>query len=127
MAKRGRPKKDENIDLEQVYLFGRFKATYETMADYFEVSTRTIERWMSYDEEKPETKTDFCRSYKKGLADMKLKLSEAQIKSAIDDRNGTMLVWLGKQHLGQSDKQEIEHSGEVKTQIFKIGNTEIEL
>jgi len=110
MGKKGAPRKDENIDLEKVYLFGKFKATYETMASYFDVSVRTVERWMSYDKEKPETMTAFCRSYKKGLGDMKLTLSEAQVKTAIEDRNPTLLVWLGKQHLGQSDKKEIDQT-----------------
>jgi len=27
--------------------------------------------------------------------------------------NNTMLVWLGKQYLGQSDKQEVKQSGEI--------------
>ena len=34
---------------------------------------------------------------------MKMKLSEAQVKTAIEDRNPTLLVWLGKQHLNQKD------------------------
>lgn len=29
--------------------------------------------------------------------------------------NATMLIWQGKQELGQTDKQELEHTGEVKT------------
>lgn len=127
MAQRGRPRKESEIDLDKVELMGQFKATYETMAEYFNTSVRTIERYMSYDEDDLSTMTDFCRSYKKGFSSMKMKISEAQIKSATEDRNATMLIWLGKQHLGQSDKKEIEHSGEVKQQIFRIGDTEIEL
>ena len=34
---------------------------------------------------------------------MKMKLSEAQVKAGIEDRNPTLLVWLGKQYLGQKD------------------------
>lgn len=99
----GRP--PEEFDLEQVELFGRFKATYETMADWFDVSTRTIERLMS--PSNPEM-TDFCRHYKKGNSDLKLRLSEAQIHNAIVEGNATLQVWLGKQYLNQKDKQEIE-------------------
>ena len=99
----GRPKKELDIDMNQVVVFGRMKATYETMADFLEVSKRTIERYM-VDEE-----SEFCRSYKKGLADCKLKLSEAQMQLALNG-NATMLVWLGKQHLGQKDKQEIDNT-----------------
>jgi len=125
--KRGRPRKEQKIDLSKVELMGSFRATYSTMAEYFNVSLRSVERWMSYDEDKPETMSEFCRSYKKGYSSMKMKLSEAQLQCAIVDKNPTLLVWLGKQYLDQSDKKEIEHSGEVKQQVFKIGDTEIEL
>ncbi len=108
----GRPSEIENIDLNQVFVFGKFKATYETMADFYGVSERTIKRYMA-DEE-----GEFCHHYKKGLADCKLKLSEAQMKLAIEDGNATMLVWLGKQHLGQKDKSEVD---QVNTNL----NTEL--
>ncbi len=113
----GRPK--EEFNLEQVELFGRFKATYDTMSDWFGVSTRTIERLMSPSNEEI---TDFCRAYKKGNSDLKLKLSEAQIHNALVEGNATLQVWLGKQYLNQKDKQEINsnvtaevnHSDNVK-------------
>ncbi len=99
----GRPSEIENIDLAQVEVMGKFRATHETMADYFGVCVRTIERYMADDE------GEFCRVYKKGMADCKLKLSEAQVQLALKG-NATMLVWLGKQHLGQKDKQEIDNN-----------------
>jgi len=109
----GRP--PEEFDLEQVELFGRFKATYDTMSSWFGVSTRTIERLMS-----PENleETEFCRSYKKGMADLQLKLSEAQIRNALVENNATLQVWLGKQYLNQKDKQEIDSN-------IKSTNTEV--
>ena len=99
----GRPSKLEEIDFEQVYIFGKFKATYETMADFYGVTERTIKNYMA-DED-----GEFFHHYKKGLADCKLKLSEAQMQLALNG-NATMLVWLGKQHLGQKDKQEIDNT-----------------
>jgi hypothetical protein len=33
--------------------------------------------------------------------------------AATEDRNPTMMIWLGKQMLGQDDKQKIEHAGTV--------------
>ena len=107
----GRPKVLEDIDLEKVELFGRFKATHETMADYFEVSVRTVERYMADDE------SNFCRVYKRGMAKFKLRLSEAQVQSACAG-NATMLVWLGKQYLDQKDKQEIQSTVEVTGRPF---------
>lgn len=99
----GRPSELEKIDFAQVELMGKFRATHETMADYFGVCVRTIERYMA-DEE-----GQFCRVYKKAFSECKMRLSEAQVRSALDG-NATMLVWLGKQHLGQSDKQEVENT-----------------
>ena len=44
----------------------------------------------------------------KGRANLKKRLRKAQLDSALSG-NSTMLIWLGKQMLGQVDKQEIEH------------------
>ena len=44
--------------------------------------------------------------------------------------NATMQIWLGKQYLGQKDKQEIEHSGEIDQTLIilpansRMNNTE---
>jgi hypothetical protein len=103
----GRPPVE--IDLEQVELCGRFRATYETMAGLFGVSERLIKRRMT------DKESEFCHHYKKGLSSMKMSLAEAQIKNAIDNNNATLQVWLGKQHLGQTDKQEIDNTHKVTT------------
>jgi len=100
MAKRGRPKIE--FDIKHVQLLGRFRATYETMADWFECSVDTIRRQMQ------DTDSEFCKAYKKASTHLKMALSEAQIKLALSGNCG-MLVWLGKQNLGQSDK--IENTG----------------
>ena len=55
----------------------------------------------------------FCGVYKKGLSNCKMSLRRKQIEVA-NSGNATMLVWLGKQLLGQTDKQEINHGGGVK-------------
>lgn len=113
----GRPKVLEDIDLDKVELFGRFKATHETMADFFGVSVRTVERYMS------DSESNFCRAYKRGMAKFKLRLSEAQVQAACAG-NATMLVWLGKQYLDQKDKQEIESKIEVSGRpLISFGDT----
>ena len=97
----GRPKSLDKVDFKQVKLLGRFRATHETMAEHFDVCVRTIERYMKDEESK------FCRVYKKAFAECKMSLAEAQINSALEG-NPTLLIWLGKQHLNQVDKQEIK-------------------
>jgi len=67
------------------------------MAEQIECSVDTIRAAMQDD------KSEFSKAYKKGFSSMKMKLSEAQVKAGIEDRNPTLLVWLGKQYLGQKD------------------------
>ena len=105
--KTGRPLVE--MDLNQVEIFGKFRATYETMAAYFGVSERTIKRRMVDDED------EFCHHYKKGMADFQLSLAEAQVRNAVENDNATLQIWLGKQYLGQTDKQLIEQSGTITT------------
>jgi len=103
-GKGGRPSLEDKLtekDYEKVEIMGKFRASHETMASEFDVEVQTIEDLMSRDR-KPQSK--FSRVYKRGLAQMRMKLSEAQVHTAINDKNPTLLVWLGKQHLDQSDK-----------------------
>ena len=44
---------------------------------------------------------------KKHQSSGKMSLRRQQYKSALEDKNITMLIWLGKQHLGQTDKNEL--------------------
>jgi len=90
----GRPKSEFN--LKQVEIFGKFKATYETMAEYFSCSVDTIRRRMQ------DENSEFSKVYKKAFANTKLKLSEAQLYYALKG-NATLLIWTGKQLLGQRD------------------------
>ena len=99
----GRPKK--KIDYNMVEKLAHIQCTQEEIAQILEVSARTLQR----DEE-------FCRIYKKGMDNGKMTLRRLQWKGA-ESGNTTMLVWLGKQYLGQKDKQDIDHSGEIGVKI----------
>jgi len=91
----GRPRIE--LDPKQAKIFGYFRATYDTMAEQIGCHVDTIRAAMQDD------KSEFSKEYKKGFSGMKMKLSEAQVKTAIEDRNPTLLVWLGKQYLNQND------------------------
>lgn len=91
------------FDLSKVEMCGYFHATQETMAGFFDCSVDTIRRNMQ-DED-----SGFCKAYKKGNCSMQMKLSEAQIHTAIKNHNATMLIWLGKQYLGQKDVPDSEN------------------
>ena len=107
----GRPKIEFNM--REVKLLGQFRATYETMADWFECSADTIRRNMQNE------KSEFCKVYKKAMATTKMKLSEAQVKYALNG-NATLLIWLGKQYLDQADRKEIEFSDNQIKEIKMI-------
>ena len=85
------------FDPNQVSIFGMYAATYETMAEFFGVSIDTIRRRMQ------DEGSDFCKAYKKGKGQALMKLREAQLQKALSG-DSTMLIWLGKQLLGQTDK-----------------------
>lgn len=56
----------------------------------------------------PDTITNrFQEIYLKGRENGKSKLRDIQLRAAMSG-NVTMLIWLGKQYLGQTDKQELE-------------------
>ena len=78
-----------NIKGEEVQKLSKFGMTNVEIADFFGCDERLIRK--SYSE-----------YLTKGRAEMKLRLRQLQFKSA-EKLNAVMLIWLGKQMLGQSD------------------------
>jgi hypothetical protein len=57
-----------------------------------------------------------------GRGNLRSSLRKAQIETAIRDRNPTMLIWLGKNYLGQKEpKQDVEHSGGLVIEAVTFG------
>ena len=56
----------------------------------------------------------FTDYFKKKSAGGKMSLRRRQYTAAVTDGNPTMMIWMGKQWLGQTDKQELEHSGQIE-------------
>lgn len=114
--KGGRPA--VNIDLKTVEKLAGMGSTDEDMAGWFEVTTKTIER-------RRKNNPAFREACKRGRGKYRCSLRMLQTKSA-NSGNVTMLIWLGKQHLGQTDKLQSEHSGpggapiEVVTQTSEV-------
>ena len=99
----GRPRKE--LDLDTLRNMVRIQCTAEECAGVFECSVDTLDRRL-----KEEGYKGFADFYKRYSDEGKASLRRAQWKAA-QEGNPTMLVWLGKQMLGQRDKQEIEHKG----------------
>ena len=87
-----RPKKYD-IDTVEVEKLASYGCTNIEIADFFGCSPDLIEK--SYSE-----------YLTKGRSQRKIRLRKMQWKSA-EDGNVTMQIWLGKQVLGQAEKQEV--------------------
>jgi len=101
-GKAGRPRIE--FDLAQVEGLGQIGATAAEMAAILPASQSTIEHRMA------DREGDFYSAYEKGNGVLKMSLRRTQIQAAMAG-NTTMLVWLGKQLLGQTDKQDLRHAG----------------
>ena len=83
-----RPKKYD-IDTEEIRKLAKYGMTNVEIADFFGCDESLIRK--SYSE-----------YLTKGSAEMKLRLRQLQFKRA-EKLNAVMLIWVGKQMLGQSD------------------------
>lgn len=111
MAKKvGRPKK--KIDWKEFGKLCQMLCTLEEISGWFNVSEDTIERRV-----KEEKKCNFADFYKMHSAKGKISLRRAQFKSALGG-NAALLIWMGKQVLGQKDKYDGDTG--VKPQPIKI-------
>ena len=90
----GRPKK-YNLDTKQVEQLAGFGCTDTEIASFFDIPRTTLER-------------NYEHYITKGRESGKIRLRQYQW-SAAKKGNVAMLIWLGKQILGQTDKQEINH------------------
>ena len=100
--KGGRPKIEVNYDM--IKKLASIFCTGEEIADILEISYDTLERRI-----KSKYKCSFADYIKKYNNTGKASLRRMQFKSA-EAGNATLQVWLGKQYLGQTDKQEIDYT-----------------
>lgn len=99
MAKMGRPKIDIKKDVFERLC--SIMCTEEEIAGVFQCSIDTICNWCK---ENYNGQT-FSEVYKMLSASGKVSLRRYQFKMA--EHNPSMAIWLGKQYLGQTDKQEV--------------------
>jgi hypothetical protein len=99
------------------------QATLEEIALYYAVSTRTIERAVQRAK-----KTTFVRYYGQKRVGGNVSLRRKQMELAMKG-NVTMLIWLGKQYLGQADKQvvagDFHHEHDHEFQYESLGDEEL--
>ena len=96
------------IDWETVKNLCGIQCTGQEIADVLDISYDTLERRV-----KSEFKMSFADYIKKNSANGKMSLRRKQYETAMSG-NTTMLVWLGKQYLGQTDKQVTENTSRIE-------------
>lgn len=101
MVKGHTPAKDKIVKDTFEKLCGMW-CTLVEIADFFGISEDTVESWC-----KDTYNMTFSEVYKKRSSQGNISLRRWQLKSA-EKGNVTMQIWLGKQHLGQKEKVEVE-------------------
>lgn len=101
---KGPTKPMSDKEFEQLVNMIRIQCTRDEICDILGMSDTTLNRRIK--EQGIPGVDNFEALYKKHQGEGKASLRRAQWKAA-QDGNPTMLVWLGKQMLGQKDKQEL--------------------
>lgn len=105
-----KPKKDrKDIDLQVITGLCAIGATHEEIAAIL----GTSRQWIDSEREANQA---FAMAMEQGYANMKVSLRRTQVELA-QSGNATMLIWLGKQYLGQSDKQAIDNNTTINITV----------
>ena len=86
----GRGARQKVVPPDDVYRLATMGCTDRDIAEWFDISESTL-------------RYNFSSYLTKGRAQLKQRLRQAQLKAAFDG-NSALLIWLGKQYLGQSDQ-----------------------
>ncbi len=78
------------IPEEEFLKLAQLHCTWKELSDFYSVPVGTL-------------RDNFADLYKKGTVDTKQRLRKAQLDLAINRHDRVMLIWLGKQMLGQSE------------------------
>ena len=101
----------KKVDSEAIKKLAQLHCTYEEIAEFCEVSTKTLQR-------------NYVHLIKKGREMGRISLRRAQFEKALGG-NVAMQIWLGKQHLDQKDKIEQTNFNEPLPLIIDAKTEEI--
>ena len=102
---RGRPRLE--VDLDEITELASEGCTQQEIADILGFSRKTFY-----------ARKGIMEAYKKGISEMKISLRHWQMKVA-KDGNVQMLIWLGRQYLGQKEIPEESVETEDTDAYFK--------
>jgi hypothetical protein len=101
----------QTIDLEQVYSLGRNMISTSDLAIQLNKSRSTIDKWLG-------TWPEFITALNAGYSETRRALGKVQLDMALSG-NPAMMIWLGKQYLGQSDKREEKNTTEISVTVSR--------
>ena len=104
-----RPKK--MVDWEQFDKLCSMQCPIREIASWFDMTTDTLEARI-----REEHNCSFSDIFEQKRGKGKISIRRKQYDVAMSG-NVTMLIWLGKQYLGQADKQEVSQNTEIKMLI----------
>ena len=107
----GRPKKA--LDVKQIEMLAGFGCTLFEMAEFFSVDESTLRK-------------NYTDVIKKGKQGLKLRLRQLQLKFA-SQGSVPLLIFLGKNFLGQTDKQQVDMTGNLETVLRECGFEESDI
>jgi hypothetical protein len=103
------------LDLNLIAKLATIHCTKDEIANFVGVSTDTLNR-----------NHQFCAIYKRSIEEGRMSLRRLQWSKA-QDGNVTMLIWLGKQYLGQADKTDITTGGkEFGNEAIRINDAALQ-
>jgi len=107
-------KTKRTIDMNQVFQLVARNWSIPEIAGFLGVSEKTLDRRLKNDPE-------FQKIWKRGKATCTGSIRSAQWDSAVRDKNPTMLIWLGKQLLGQRDEFDVgvQHTHTLSIEDFR--------
>jgi len=107
--KGGRPRFElSDKDFEKLVAMIRIQCTQEEICNIYGVTHKTLNKAL-----KERGEEGFSQLYKKHQDEGRASLRRSQWKAATEKLNPTMLVWLGKQMLGQRDKHDHDVNAKV--------------
>jgi hypothetical protein len=125
MAEVRRGRRPVQINVTELEKLCGLQCTDEEIADWFGVSTRTIENRRK--------RPEFAQAMQKGRSRGRISVRRSQMK-ILEAGNATMGIWLGKQFLSQRDSIVNEHVGggggpiqlTVKPDLSRLSDEELE-
>ena len=95
---------------EDVYTLASIGCTLNEIADFHSVDVNTIRR-------------RFKKELVKGKANLKLRLRKSQLTKGVEKLDTTMLIWLGKQMLNQTDNGTFDDEELVDSVDFELDDS----